>query len=78
MESIQGVFGPKGISTAVRDQIAADIRTVIEADPSISPRLQTTGQVVDVRGPQDFAAGIKELQDKLAAIAKLVDIKPPQ
>jgi tripartite-type tricarboxylate transporter receptor subunit TctC len=78
MESIQGVFGPKGISTAVRDQIAADVRAVIEADPSIPQRLQTTGQVVDLRGPQDFAAGIKELQDKLAAIARLVDLKPTQ
>ena len=78
MESIQGVFGPKGMSTAVRDQIAADVRAVIEADPTIPQRLQTTGQVVDLRGPQDFAAGIKELQDKLAAIAKLVDMKPTQ
>ena len=31
-----------------------------------------------MRGPQEFAAGIKELQDKLAAIAKLVDMKPTQ
>jgi tripartite-type tricarboxylate transporter receptor subunit TctC len=78
MESIQGVFGPKEMSLAVRDQIAADVRTVIEADPSIPKRLETTGQVVDVRGPEDFAAGIKELKDKLAAIAKLVDMKPTQ
>lgn len=78
MESIQGVFGPKVISSAVRDQIAADVRAVIEADPSIPQRLQTTGQVVDLRGPQDFVAGIRELQDKLAAIAKLVDMKPTQ
>jgi hypothetical protein len=62
----------------VRDQIAADIRAVVEADPTIPPRLQTTGQVVDLRGPQEFAAGIKELQDKLASIAKLVDMKPAQ
>jgi tripartite-type tricarboxylate transporter receptor subunit TctC len=78
MESIQGVFGPKGISLTVRDQIAADVRAVIDADPSIGQRLEKTGQVMDVRGPQDFAAGIKELQDKLAAIAKLVDMKPVQ
>ena len=78
MESIQGVFGPKGMSTVVRDQIATDVRAVIEADPSIPQRLQTTGQVMDVRGPQDFAVGIKELQDKPAAIAKLVDMKPMQ
>jgi len=78
MESIQGVFGPKSISPAVRDQIAADVRAVVEADPSIPSRLEKTGQVVDLRGPREFAAGIKEMQDKLAAIAKLVDMKPVQ
>jgi hypothetical protein len=62
----------------VRDQIAADVRAVIDADPTIGQRLEKTGQVMDVRGPQDFAAGIKELQDKLASIAKLVDMKPVQ
>jgi tripartite-type tricarboxylate transporter receptor subunit TctC len=78
MESIQGVFGPKTITAAVREQIAADVRAVIEADPTIPERLEKTGQVIDLRGPQDFVAGIKELQSKLAEIARLVDMKPPQ
>jgi tripartite-type tricarboxylate transporter receptor subunit TctC len=75
MESIQGIFGPKGMPLAVREQIAADIRAVVESDPTIPPRLEATGQVVDLRGPQDFAAGIKELRDKLAEIAKLTNMK---
>jgi tripartite-type tricarboxylate transporter receptor subunit TctC len=78
MESIQGMFGPKGMSIATRERIAADVRAVVEADPSIAPRLEKAGSVIDLRGPQDFAAGIKELQEKLASIAKLVDMKPTQ
>jgi tripartite-type tricarboxylate transporter receptor subunit TctC len=77
MESLQGMFGPKGIPVAVREQIAADVRSVVEADPTIASRLEATGQVIDLRNPQEFAAGIKELQDQLAGIAKLVGIKPP-
>ena len=30
MESLQGMFGPKGMPLAVREQIAADVRAVIE------------------------------------------------
>jgi tripartite-type tricarboxylate transporter receptor subunit TctC len=78
MESIQGMFGPKGMPVAIRERIAADVRAVIEADPSITQRLEKTGSVIDLRGPRDFAAGIKELQEKLALIAKLVDMKPTQ
>ena len=33
---------------------------VVAADPTIAARLAATGQVVDVRGPAEFAAGIKE------------------
>ena len=43
-----------------------------------SPRLEATGQIVDLRGPAEFAAGIEELRDKLAAIAKVLGIKPAQ
>jgi tripartite-type tricarboxylate transporter receptor subunit TctC len=77
MESLQGIFGPKGMPLAIREQIAADVRSVIEADPTIGTRLEATGQVIDLRNPQEFAAGVKELQDQLGSIAKLVGIKPP-
>ena len=41
-------------------------------------RLAATGQVVDVRGPAEFAAGIKEIRDQLADIAKVLGIKAAQ
>ena len=60
MESIGGIFGPRGMPLAAREQIAADVRAAVASDPSIAAKLQSTGQIVDVRGPAEFAAGIKE------------------
>src|SRR5258707_570744 len=60
------------------ESIAADVRTVVEADPTIAIRLAATGQVVDLRGPHEFAAGIKEMRDQLAAIAQTLGIKAAQ
>jgi hypothetical protein len=37
-----------------------------------------TGQIVDLRGPHEFAAGIKEIRDQLAAIAQTLGIKAAQ
>jgi tripartite-type tricarboxylate transporter receptor subunit TctC len=75
MESIGGIFGPRGMPLALREQIAADVRAAVESDPGIARKLEATGQVVDLRGPADFAAGIKELRDQLAGIAKVLGMK---
>ena len=75
MESIGGIFGPRGMPLATREQIAADVRAATASDPSIAAKLESTGQVVDVRGPAEFAAGIKDLQNQLAGIAKVLGMK---
>jgi len=73
-----GMYGPRGMSMALRESIAADVRAVVEADPTIATRLAVTGQIVDLRGPHEFAAGIKEIRDQLAAIAQTLGIKAAQ
>ena len=78
MESIGGIFGPRGMPLATREQIAADVRAAIASDPTIAAKLEATGQVVDVRGPAEFAAGIKELNEQLAGIAKVLGMKAAQ
>jgi tripartite-type tricarboxylate transporter receptor subunit TctC len=78
LDSLIGMYGPRGMSNAVRESIAADVRTVVEADPTIASRLAATGQVVDIRGPAEFAAGIKEIRDQLASIAQALGIKSAQ
>jgi tripartite-type tricarboxylate transporter receptor subunit TctC len=75
MESIGGIFGPRGMPLDVRERIAADVAAAIAGDPSIGKKLEATGQFLDVHGPAQFAAGIKELHDKLAAIAKILGMK---
>ena len=75
LESIGGIFGPRGMTSETREQIAADVRAVVESDATIAQRLEATGQVVDLRGPDEFAAGIKELRGQLDGIAKLLGMK---
>jgi tripartite-type tricarboxylate transporter receptor subunit TctC len=78
LDSLIGIYGPRGMSNTLRESIAADVRAVVEADPTIGSRLAATGQVVDIRGPVEFAAGIKEIRDQLAAIAQALGIKAAQ
>jgi tripartite-type tricarboxylate transporter receptor subunit TctC len=75
MESIGGIFGPRGMPLALREQIAADVRAAVSGDTDIAAKLGATGQAVDLRGPKEFATGIKELHDQLAGIAKVLGLK---
>jgi tripartite-type tricarboxylate transporter receptor subunit TctC len=78
LDSLIGMYGPRGMSIALREGIAADVRSVVEADPTIASRLGVTGQVVDLRGPHEFTAGIKEIRDQLASIAQGLGMKAAQ
>jgi len=71
LESLVGLFGPRGMPIELREQIADAVRQV-GADPAVGARLAATGQVVDVRGPREFAAGVEDQRSRLAAIARLI------
>jgi tripartite-type tricarboxylate transporter receptor subunit TctC len=73
MESVVGLFGPRGMVLELRERIARELAAVL--DPLIRERLEATGQIVDVRGPSEFAAAIAEQRAKLAAIATVLGIK---
>jgi tripartite-type tricarboxylate transporter receptor subunit TctC len=75
LDSLIGIFGPRGMPGAVRESIAADVKAIVAADPTIATRLEATGQVVDIRGPAELAAGIKEMRDQLASIAQTLGVK---
>jgi tripartite-type tricarboxylate transporter receptor subunit TctC len=62
----------------LRERIAADFRAVVAADATIAERIAATGQVVQVEGPAELAAGIAAQRAKLATIAKALDIKSAQ
>jgi tripartite-type tricarboxylate transporter receptor subunit TctC len=76
-QSAGGVFGPRGMLDTLRESIAADFRAV-SADPAIAARLATIGSIMEIRGPAEFAAGIQEQRDRLAALAKTLGIKAAQ
>jgi tripartite-type tricarboxylate transporter receptor subunit TctC len=52
----------------LRQRIAADIRAV--ADDTIKQRLTTTGQLINVGGPEEFAKSIEAQRAQVAGFAK--------
>ena len=55
---------------------SADVRAV--TDSTVEARLISTGQIVNLGGPEEFGAAIAEQRARLAAIAKDLGIKPSQ
>ena len=63
-----------GISDAVRDRIAADVKTHL-SDPALNERMTATGQIVNPGTPAEFAAAIDEQCRNLAAWSKAIGEK---
>src|SRR4051812_36965631 len=78
LDSPIGMCGPRGVTRALGESTAADVGAVVAADPTIASRLAATGQVIDLRGPAEFTAGIKIIRDQLAEIANVLGIKAAQ
>jgi tripartite-type tricarboxylate transporter receptor subunit TctC len=77
LDSLIGIFGPRGMPDSLRESIAADVRAVAASDPVIASRLSATGMLLDIRGPREFTAGVAEIRGKLGDIANSVGIRPP-
>jgi tripartite-type tricarboxylate transporter receptor subunit TctC len=78
LESVVGLFAPRAMPDELRKSIAADFRAVAATDPIIAARMGDTGQIMSLRGPDEFAASIKEQRDQLAGIAKVLGLKAAQ
>ena len=74
-DGLVGLYGPRGMPAAVRDQIAADVAAVA-ANPEIVARLSATGQVVNAGNPTEFAASIDEQRATAAAASKALGLTP--
>jgi tripartite-type tricarboxylate transporter receptor subunit TctC len=68
IDGLVGLFGPKNMPIDLRQRIAADIRAV--ADDTIKQRLITTGQILNVGGPEEFAKSTDEQRAQVAGFAK--------
>jgi tripartite-type tricarboxylate transporter receptor subunit TctC len=75
LEGLTGLFGPRGMADGLRGRIAADV-IAAAADPVIPARLAAIGQIMQLHGPADFAAGIDEQRAALADIAKSLGRRP--
>jgi len=68
IDGLVGLFGPSGMPLELRQRIAGDIRSV--ADDTIKQRLATTGQLLNVGGPEEFARSIEEQRAQVLTFAK--------
>jgi tripartite-type tricarboxylate transporter receptor subunit TctC len=76
MDGLVGLFGPPTLPKDLRERIAADIRTVMDADPLINDRLIMTAQVPNPGGPGEFAKSIDEQRAVLTKAANDLGITP--
>ncbi len=72
VDGLVGLFGPSDLPTAVRDKIAADVKSV--ADKTIEERLATSGQVMNIGGPAEFAKSIADQRAQIAEMAKRLGV----
>jgi tripartite-type tricarboxylate transporter receptor subunit TctC len=75
-DGLVGLFGPTGIPMELRRQITSDIGAV--ADKTIEDRLITTGQILNLGGPEAFGRSIEEQRATVARFAKDIGIQPMQ
>jgi tripartite-type tricarboxylate transporter receptor subunit TctC len=74
VDGLVGFFGPTGMPRELLDRITADVRAV--ADDTIRDRLATTGQILNVGGPEEFAKSIEEQRLQVAKFAKQLGVEP--
>jgi tripartite-type tricarboxylate transporter receptor subunit TctC len=77
LDGLVGFFGSQGMSLALREHIAADMRAVVQ-EPDFGEKLSVTGQIANTGGPAEFAAAMQEQRDRLAIAAKALGLKPAQ
>jgi tripartite-type tricarboxylate transporter receptor subunit TctC len=73
LDGLVGLFGPTGMPLELRQRITSDIRAV--ADDTIRDRLNTTGQILNVGGPEEFGKSIEEQRAQVAEFAKKLGIQ---
>jgi tripartite-type tricarboxylate transporter receptor subunit TctC len=73
-DGLVGLFGPRDMPPALRERIAADVKTAL-ADPAIHSRLTATGQVVVPGDAEEFAASIDKQRAGLGEVAKVLGLK---
>ncbi len=74
LDGLVGLFGPPSMPMELRQRITSDFHAV--ADKTIADRLTTTGQIMNIGGPDEFARSIEQQRAQVAAFAKELGIEP--
>jgi len=74
-DGLQGFFGPRDMPPERRERIAADVRAAA-AEPIVADPLASIGLVARGSTPAEFATAIEAQRVDLAALAKLIGLKP--
>ncbi len=77
-DGLVGLFTTKDMPNDLRNRIAADIKEVAIADPTIGERLAKSGQLLNLGGPAEFGAAIEEQKAQAAPAAKILGVKAAQ
>jgi tripartite-type tricarboxylate transporter receptor subunit TctC len=70
-EGLNGIFGVKSMSLALRQRIAKDV-VIVTADPDIAGKLFATGQVPNPGGVAEFTADIEKQEKQMEVIAQIL------
>jgi tripartite-type tricarboxylate transporter receptor subunit TctC len=76
-DGLVGLLGPRDMPKGAIDRIAADIRA-IAAERDVAARLSATGQVINPGTSAEFKAALDDQRATVAAIGKVLDIKPAE
>ena len=76
LDGLVGLFGPSDMPLELRARIASDIRAV--ADKTFEERLTTTGQLMNIGGPEEFGKSIDAQRAQVATYAKELGVSPLQ
>jgi tripartite-type tricarboxylate transporter receptor subunit TctC len=76
-DGLVGLLGPREVSQAVRDRIAADIRQVV-SDSEVEAKLSATGQVVNPGTPAEFTEALEDQLKTVKQIGDTLGIKSAQ
>jgi tripartite-type tricarboxylate transporter receptor subunit TctC len=73
-DGLVGIFGQRDMPLALRERIAADVKTAL-ADPAVFEKLTNSGQEVVPGTAAEFAASIDQQFKAVAEIAKTLGLK---
>jgi tripartite-type tricarboxylate transporter receptor subunit TctC len=78
IDGLVGLFGPPSMPMALREQIAAAVKEVMDSDPIIKDRLTKTGQLFNPGGPAEFGVSIDTQRATVSAAANALGLKARQ